>query len=136
MLWCDDIIYFRQACSIPDSDTVTITGGYFSPDKVTRYSRDGQATSLPPLQTDRWSHACGHYTDENNNKVSKTIVIVHCLSNVHFCYRFSWSQATGFTGSQVLTPGASKWTAAASLPRAVRGLRQEFQNVSTWETWD
>ena len=80
---CDDNDYCREACAIAEENYVTITGGRYSLDKVTRYRRDGQATTLAPLQTGRRSHACGHYTDDNNRKVSKYSNNVCCISYFH-----------------------------------------------------
>ena len=56
------------SCAIDDGQEVVLTGGYkdlgglsglYSVSKVTRYNMQGQATTLPGLNTARYSHACG-----------------------------------------------------------------------------
>ena len=50
-------------CGIEDGEEVVLTGGSddgrSSVGTVTRYNMQGQATPFPPLNTARWSHACG-----------------------------------------------------------------------------
>merc|ERR1712045_1090951 len=57
------------ACSIEEAQTVTITGGFLSLTRVTRYQEDGSSQSLPNLNTGRRNHACGHYTTSANSIV-------------------------------------------------------------------
>ena len=53
---------YSNRCAIDDGEEVVLTGGW-SPgttySTVTRYNMQGQATSLPSLNTARYDHACG-----------------------------------------------------------------------------
>ena len=119
---CDDNNY-RFACAIAEENYVTITGGRYSLDKVTRYRRDGQATTLALLQTGRRSHACGHYTDDNNEKVSNYFDIIYLPIMLQILLVTGGYGDNRLSSTEILTPDASRWTQAASLPRAVQGLR-------------
>ena len=54
---------YRQACAIPDpdTDTVVITGGWWTQTTVSRYSVRGWQEDLPGLITGRRNHACAGY---------------------------------------------------------------------------
>ena len=54
-------IFYRQACAIPDTDTVIITGGYNTETTVSRYSVQGWQEDLPALTKGRLNHACTSY---------------------------------------------------------------------------
>ena len=63
--------FFSKACTIEETEAVTITGGWFKNDeksynsrmrRVTRYQEDGSSQPLPHLNHGRYDHACGHYT--------------------------------------------------------------------------
>ena len=58
-----DIVYYSQACALPDpiTDTVLVTGGLFSSSSVTRYGQQGWLEDLPTLITGRYSHACSSF---------------------------------------------------------------------------
>ena len=63
-----------MACGIKTENKYVITGGYdfSSPGlalkTVTRYSRTGDAETLPQLNVARYYHACAYYrTDEGDN---------------------------------------------------------------------
>ena len=64
--------YFSYHCAIEDGDEVVLTGGgdIASHSLVTRYSVEGEATSLPSLNTGRFLHACGTITTADKEKVS------------------------------------------------------------------
>ena len=66
------IIYdemFSWACSIPDDDTVVLTGGMYPLDEgygygvalVERYGPYGYVDALPFLNYARFGHGCGYY---------------------------------------------------------------------------
>ena len=52
-------------CGIEDGEEVVLTGGYsrfyFPQSMITRYNMQGQATTLPSLNTARLHHACGTF---------------------------------------------------------------------------
>ena len=58
MLVAASYIFYRQACAIPDTGTVVITGGEYTYTKVSRYSVQGWQEDLPALSTGRRNHAC------------------------------------------------------------------------------
>ena len=64
--------YFSYHCAIEDGDEVVLTGGFdtASGSLVTRYNVEGEATSLPSLNTGRYLHACGTITTADQEKVS------------------------------------------------------------------
>ena len=67
------LLYCREACSIEEADTVTITGGRFPTGKdVTRFQADGTSESLPKLNNGngRYNHACGLFVWSDGATVS------------------------------------------------------------------
>ena len=58
-----------SSCAINEGYTVVITGGWGADFKVVRYDRRGWVEDLPDLLTDNVYHACGQYTNSNNQKV-------------------------------------------------------------------
>ena len=56
-------VYFSVACSIedPDTETVVITGGAYTPTTVSVYGLLGHVKDLPHLNTRRRYHACTSY---------------------------------------------------------------------------
>ena len=61
---------FRSSCAIDMGDSVILTGGSYSLNKVTELRIDGSYTELPELNTGRQSHGCASYVDEYGNKVT------------------------------------------------------------------
>ena len=89
---------FSDACAIELDDSrwlplVVVTGGRGTRSgsdrykKVQVYTSEGPQEQLPSLQTGRYSHACAHYLDSQDNVVSiicnitahLTIVTMHCV---------------------------------------------------------
>ena len=76
MLYCcllvsvDHHSYFSFHCAIEDDNSVVLTGGSDTLPLVTRYTVEGEATSLPSLNTGRYLHACGTITTADQEKVS------------------------------------------------------------------
>ena len=54
--------YYRQACSISLTDAVIITGGVYTKNIVSRYSKDGWVEDLPSLKVGRNSHGCSQFS--------------------------------------------------------------------------
>ena len=59
-----------MSCSIPDVDSVVVTGGQYSKGDVVRYNEDGFVEDLPQLISGRWSHACSWYTNSQGAMVN------------------------------------------------------------------
>ena len=77
----DNCIYimFRKACGIvmPETDHIVITGGQLNngaTNQVQIYNTNGVVSSpeLPPLNTERFQHACAYYYDSLGQIVSYT----------------------------------------------------------------
>ena len=54
-------VYYRNACAVPDTDTLIIIGGWHTLNTVSRYSVQGWKEDLPNLITGRHSCACTSY---------------------------------------------------------------------------
>ena len=66
---------FSAACSIPDEDSVLLTGGHWTMNKVSRYGRDqGWVEDLPDLTVGRMSHGCAAFSKENEQVWSLCII--------------------------------------------------------------
>ena len=46
-----------------------LTGGYFSPNRVSEYSESGFTRELPKLQQGRYGHGCSYFENEEGTKV-------------------------------------------------------------------
>ena len=62
---------YRESCSMADmsSDSVFITGGYYTMDRVSRYDSLGFVEDLPSLIVGRYGHGCGSYMREDKTQV-------------------------------------------------------------------
>ena len=65
----DELHNYRSACSITDTDSVVVTGGWPATSRVSRYHERGFLEDLPSLITARDSHACAMYTTDRGTKV-------------------------------------------------------------------
>ena len=65
-------------CAIEDGDEVVLTGGLEDPftSRVTRYNMQGQATTLPSLNTGRHHHVCGKIEKSDGATVRKQGIMV------------------------------------------------------------
>ena len=68
-----------SSCAINEGDSVVITGGWApgveGDKRVSRYNRTGWVEDLPNLLTGNRYHACGTYTNSNNQKAK----VFHCF---------------------------------------------------------
>ena len=66
----------RFSCSIEEEESVVITGGsgYYSWKKVTKYQMNGKSQSLPDLLAARYYHACGLFTNSDEDLVNCKIL--------------------------------------------------------------
>ena len=58
-------IYYRAACAISDGDSVLLTGGKFSKQRVSSYDATGYVGDLPRLNVGRYDHGCGAYLTQD-----------------------------------------------------------------------
>ena len=57
---------FSDACAIPDGDSVVLTGGMMTLNKVSRYQMDqGWVEDLPELNIGRRYHGCASFTKDD-----------------------------------------------------------------------
>ena len=63
---------FRDGCVIPDpsTNTMTMTGGYWSDTTVSQYGQEGWREDLPSLNVGRYYHACAAYYKDDGTRVS------------------------------------------------------------------
>ena len=61
--------FLRNPCSIPDGDTVVVTGGQYTQPEVSRYNENGFIESLPNLLTGRWTHSCSWFINDDRKMV-------------------------------------------------------------------
>jgi len=98
------------ACAIPDEEAVIITGGSgsdlsSSTTTVSMYTVQGWQRDLPPLNTNRYWHACSSYMSDE-----KKILLV----------------SGGFTGSatldstEILDTSVGSWKPGAALPSPIQ----------------
>ena len=70
---------FFSSCAINEGDSVVLTGGWVpgaeGDKRVSRYNRTGWVEDLPNLLTGNRYHACGTYTNSNNQKAK----VFHCF---------------------------------------------------------
>ena len=66
-----NIVFYSQACAIPDpvTDTVVVTGGDSTYTTVVRYGELGWLEDLPPLLTGRRHHACSSFRHEADGRL-------------------------------------------------------------------
>ena len=55
---------YRYACAIEMTDSVIMTGGGHSYNRVQEYNLQGSMARLPDLNTGRQRHACGYYVHQ------------------------------------------------------------------------
>ena len=69
------ISIFSFSCAIPiQQDEVAVTGGRGrSQRRVVKYNSRGESDLMPRLLEGRWHHACGYFTDSENEIVSRLL---------------------------------------------------------------
>ena len=111
---------------------------------MTVYNSEGWVEDLPSLNPGRNSHGCGHFINTDNQVVRQhNNIIAFCVHDDHIHHQIQvYLVAGGYTGSlvvdstELLTDGASSWTEAGPLPRAMSLLQAVSINnmvISTGE---
>ena len=109
-------------CAIEDEDSVVLTGGHYTPTLVTRYNMQGQATSLPSLNTGRATHACGKFITADLETVSLgswSILLLLTLPAQFYIVSGGYVGIPGrnLASTEILNKnGGTGWATAASLP--------------------
>merc|ERR1711892_133839 len=101
----------KESCSMADmsSDSVFITGGYYTMDRVSRYDSMGFVEDLPSLIVGRYGHGCGSCMREDKTQV---LIVAG-----------GWDHNINLSSTEVLTSVSPSWTISTRLPRAMYGLR-------------
>jgi len=101
----------EEACSITDTSSVVITGGWQrgQVSRVTRYDRNGWMEDLPSLLTARYHHGCALYTTDTGDKV---YVVMGGFDFDNFLSSTETLQLEDFA-----------WRDSTPLPRPLAGLR-------------
>ena len=72
---CNNVNIYSWSCLIDEGDTFLLTGGTLSSTRTSRYSRSRSCSrsrwlqNLDDLNTGRYDHACGWYTDTDGRRV-------------------------------------------------------------------
>ena len=67
----DEYRHYSYYCAIEEDEAVVLTGGIHARTKVTKYTKTGQAASLPSLNTGRFAHACGKIIKKDGATVGR-----------------------------------------------------------------
>ena len=115
--------YISFHCAIEDGDEVVLTGGVLGRDfLVTRYNVEGEATSLPSLNTGRATHACGKFITADLETVSLgswSILLLLTLPAQFYIVSGGYVGIPGrnLASTEILNKnGGTGWATAASLP--------------------
>ena len=126
------LFIYRHACSIELEERVIVTGGAYTPSKVSVYTIEGWQRDLADLGQGRQGHGCGHYTNKDNAVVK---FIYKMWFSVFMIFRFviqvflvtggavydsTWNY---LSTTEILVEGDSSWTTVGNLPKAVQGIR-------------
>merc|ERR1719481_659163 len=97
------------ACSFTDDNTLIITGGFYTRQKVTRYNTAGFIEDLPDLNQGRYQHGCGAYHTDDGDKV--------------FLVAGGYYRGNYLSSTEVLASTSSAWVLANNLPRKMSAVR-------------
>ena len=117
-------------------DVVVITGGSVNPKSVGVYNIFGWLEDFPDLKYGRWGHGCGHYANEQNNRVIKSYDIsqlkwINQSHTKHHCIVKVYIVSGGYDGRNLLASteiylqAIGSWITltSAELPFPRQGLR-------------
>ena len=67
---CNDVNIYSGTCLIDEGDSFLLTGGLYNRyNRTSRYSSDSWLQDLDDLNTGRYCHACGWYTNMEGKRV-------------------------------------------------------------------
>jgi len=115
----------RYACSIPDTDSVILTGGRDTMQTVARYNLQGFVEHLPSMQEGRRYHGCGSY----HNNDGQMVLLVTGGRGGYKAYSSSILAST-----EILTTGAAAWINAEPLPRPMISMATVSMNNTVFVT--
>jgi len=91
------------ACGFQHDENFIITGGMKTKKKVSKYNVEGFVEDLPDLETGRFYHACGYYTNTEN----KPIYLVTGGSD---------NENNFLASTEILSDPSGSWKTVAELP--------------------
>ena len=113
---------------MPDlpSDSLIVTGGYFTMSTVSRYGVSGWVEDLPSLTEERSDHGCGSFIREDGTQVkvvcsmfafdSRYLQVLLVAGGMDVRHIF-------LSSTEVLTVDSSAWTMTTPLPQTATGLK-------------
>ena len=108
------------ACSITDydTDTVILTGGDPTYNRVERYGHSGLVETLPEFNQGRWAHGCSSYS-KDGKKVFQTFLILEIILDIKkYLVVGGYDGSEYLSSTEIFTPGTdSSWTKVSPLSR-------------------
>ena len=118
-----------DACLIDEGDTFLVTGG---PDltnlkRVSRYSQSSWVEDLGDLNSGRYNHACGWFTDTGGRRVRENITVKESsklLIQVNIVVGgLDDSHESNLDSVEVNVAGENSWSYGKPLAKPLRDLR-------------
>ena len=117
-------LYCSEACSINLGSTVILTGGYYSPNRVSEYSETGFTRDLPQLLQGRYWHGCSYFENEEGTKVDIDSNSCGVIIFQTFLVTGGYNYGDGsLSSTELLVETSAAWILTGELPTARRGLR-------------
>ena len=113
-----------MACSINLGSTVILTGGFYSPNRVSEYSETGFTRDLPQLLQGRYSHGCSYFENEEGTKVD--IVSHSCGVIILQTFLVTGGEDISYnllSSTELLVETSAAWILTGELPTPRWGLR-------------
>ena len=115
---------FSEACSINLGQTLHVTGGTYSLNRVSEYSENGYLRDLPQLIQGRRNHGCSYFENGEGTKVdidkNSCGVIIFQTFLVTGGYDDSYID---LSSTELLVENSAKWIYSGELPTPRYGLK-------------
>ena len=112
-----------MACSINLGTTVILTGGDYSPSRVSEYSETGFTRDLPQLLQGRSSHGCSYFENEEGTKVDIDSNSCGVIIFQTFLVTGGWTGSDYLSSTELLVETSAAWILTGELPTPRYGLR-------------
>ena len=117
---------YSEACSINIGQTLLLTGGTYSLNRVSEYSEDGYLRDLPQLLQGRRNHGCSYFENEEGTKVdidsNSCGVIIFQTFLVTGGY-YEDNDYNDLSSTELLVENSAKWIYSGVLPTPRDRLR-------------
>ena len=122
--------HYREACAIPDpdTDTVVVTGGFYTFTTVSRYGKQGWEEDFSSgLNSGRWGHGCASFLSHDNERVKFNLIFIkHSLNiiQVLLVTGGTVSNMNQLASTEVYRPSAGEWreVPGGALPRPMTDM--------------